>query len=188
MKSRTVHPAPRVATVVPCAPAPRQGELRGEIARLLPDLRARARGLTRDASLAEDVVQDAIERALRFEAQYAPGTHLRAWMHSILFSVFITRCRRRRRERDALAWLATDPNAWTTGAPPRVFAALSPSAARAVAALPAPFREVVELVDLAELSYRDAADALGVPLGTVMSRLHRARQRLAETLGEAAAA
>jgi RNA polymerase sigma-70 factor (ECF subfamily) len=160
-----------------------RSELAHDLARLLPMLRSRALRMTRDAALAEDIVQDAVERALRFEGRYTPGTHLHAWMQSILFSVFVSRCRRRRRERDALASLATDPCAWTAVEPPGPGADLSPPAARAVAALPPAFREVIELVDLQELSYRDAAQRLGVPLGTVMSRLHRARQRLARVLG-----
>jgi RNA polymerase sigma-70 factor (ECF subfamily) len=104
-------------------------------------------------------------------------------VHQILFSVFVTRCRRGRRERNALDTLSSDPCAWTT--PERLggeMQALSPPVARALAAVPEPFRGVIELVDLQELSYKDAAAALGVPVGTVMSRLHRGRRLLAAAL------
>jgi RNA polymerase sigma-70 factor (ECF subfamily) len=158
-------------------------DLRAGLVEITPELFGRALRITRCHAAAEDLVQDTVERAMRFEAQYQPGTNLRAWVHQILFSVFVTRCRRGRRERNALDVLSSDPCAWTT--PERLGAemqALSPPVARALAAVPAPFRGVIELVDLQELSYKDAAAALGVPVGTVMSRLHRGRRLLADAL------
>ena len=119
---------------------------------------------------------------MRFEAQFNPGTNLRAWVHQILFSVFVTRCRRARRERNALDILSTDPCAWTSREPSVEMQHLSPPVARALESLPEAFRKTVTLVDLDELSYKDAASRLGVPVGTVMSRLHRGRRLLAETL------
>ena len=80
---------------------------------LVPDLRIRALRLARDRATADDLVQDTIERALRFADQYERGTNLRAWMQQILFSVFVTRYRRSRRERDAVKRLTADPCAWT---------------------------------------------------------------------------
>jgi RNA polymerase sigma-70 factor (ECF subfamily) len=136
-----------------------------------------------DRAAADDIVQDAVERAMRFADQYERGTNLRAWAYQILFSVFVTRWRRRRRERNALSNLASDPCAWTL---PAAFAppdagpgALTPSTRRKLEALPEGFRAVVVLVDLEQRSYRDAARELGVPVGTVMSRLHRGRKLLA---------
>jgi len=151
---------------------------------LRPELFGRALRLSRSAAVAEDLVQDTVERALRFASQYQRGTNLRAWLHQILFSVFMTRCRRGRRERNALEALADDPCAWTLpeGAGPDMDN-VSPGLARVLGALPEGFRDVLELVDLQELSYKDTARRLGVPLGTVMSRLHRARRLLAESLG-----
>lgn len=156
---------------------------------LVPELRGRACRLSGDPTTAEDIVQDTIERALKFAAQYERGTNLRAWVYQILFSVFITRYRRTRRERNALRALAADPCAWTMPerfASPEAGASLSPKAQTTLDALPETFRLVLKLVDLDELTYREAATELGVPVGTVMSRLHRGRKLLASQLQEAA--
>jgi RNA polymerase sigma-70 factor, ECF subfamily len=159
-----------------------QGLTAGVVA-LVPELRARAIRLCGDRATADDVVQDTIERALRFAHQYERGTNLRAWAFQILFTVFVSGWRRRRRERKAVERLASDPCAWTV---PGAFAppdagdrALTPSTRRKLDSLPEGFRAVVVLVDLEQRSYRDAARELGVPVGTVMSRLHRGRKLLA---------
>lgn len=157
-------------------------DLRRGLVDLAPELFGRALRMSRSPSLAEDLVQDTVERAIRFESYYQPGTNLRAWVYQILFSVFVTRCRRNRRERNALDVLSTDPCAWTAHEDVHEMAGLSPALVRALNALPTSFRQVVVLVDLEEMSYKDAADKLGVPVGTVMSRLHRGRKMLAETV------
>jgi RNA polymerase sigma-70 factor (ECF subfamily) len=105
-------------------------------------------------------------------------------MHQVLFSVFVTRCRRTRRERRALESLTTDPCAWTRHDPAPAMASLSRRVEEAIAKLPAQFGAVVRLVDLDDHSYQDAADRLGVPVGTVMSRLFRGRRLLAVAIGE----
>lgn len=168
-------------------------EIREGLVALVPDLRARAMRLCRDSAAADDLVQDTIERALRFADRYERGTHLRAWAQQILFSVFVTRWRRARRERTALERLGGDPAAWTTPralAPPDAGAgAMTRSTRRKIDALPDGFRAAVVMVDLQQRSYRDAAAQLGVPVGTVMSRLHRGRKLLAaEMRGEREAA
>jgi RNA polymerase sigma-70 factor (ECF subfamily) len=163
-------------------PLPRGSEVRSNLAACWPDLYRRALRLARSEELAGDLVQDTFERALRFEKQYEPGSNLKAWLQRILLSVFVTRCRRHRRERRAVENLTHDPCAWTAMDQPSAVQALSSPVARAVAALPPHFREALELVDVAELSYRDAAEIIGIPLGTVMSRLHRGRRLLAEAL------
>ncbi len=158
------------------------------LVRILPELRGRALRLTGNTSTADDLVQDTIERALRFRAQYELGTNLRAWAYQILFSVFVTRYRRCRREKNALRDLTTDPNAWTHPAPhlaPSDFG-LTRVTRKKLDAMPVTFRSVIELVDLEERSYREAAERLGVPVGTVMSRLHRGRKLLAAEMHEAA--
>jgi RNA polymerase sigma-70 factor (ECF subfamily) len=127
-------------------------------------------------------------RALRFENQYRPGTNLRAWVGQVLMSVFLTQCRRNKRERRALDNLTQDPCAWTKKDAPSVMRSLSPRPARALAKLPTSYGSAVTLVDLQGMSYRDAAQRLGVPVGTIMSRLHRGRKLLAAELTEPAMA
>jgi RNA polymerase sigma-70 factor (ECF subfamily) len=166
-------------------------EIRTGLVELVPHLRARALRLCGDTATADDVVQDTIERALRFSHQYERGTNLRAWAQQVLFSVFVTRWRRRRRERGALTRLAADPCAWTVpasfGAPDRGDGAMTRSTKRTLEALPEGFRAVIVMVDLEQMTYLDAAGALGVPVGTVMSRLHRGRKLLADKLSQEAA-
>jgi RNA polymerase sigma-70 factor, ECF subfamily len=161
--------------------APQQ-ELRRGLVTLAPELFGRALRMSRSPHIAEDLVQDTVERAIRFESHYQPGTNLRAWVYQILFSVFVTRCRRNKRERNAMDVLTTDPCAWTAGDAVSEMAGLSPSLIRALNTLPQSFRDAVVLVDLEEMAYKDAAKKLGVPVGTVMSRLHRGRKMLAEII------
>lgn len=157
------------------------------LAELLPHLRGRAMRLTGNHAHADDLVQDTIERALRFAAQYEAGTNLRAWAQQILFSVFVTRYRRQRREKRALRVLASDPLAWTkpeSFPQPDTNARLTLTTEKAVNSLPVGFRSVLMLVDVGQRSYREAASELGLPVGTVMSRLHRGRKMLATRLEE----
>lgn len=161
-------------------------ELRNELAGLRSELYARALRMARSPSRAEDLVQDTMLRALRFEQQYRPGTNLRAWVGQILRTVFLSHCRRNKREQRALDNLHRDPCAWTHRDPPSIMRALSPQPARALASLSDGYQQVVKLVDLDGLSYREAAERLNVPVGTVMSRLHRGRRLLATLLEEAA--
>ena len=151
----------------------------------LPELRGRALRLSRNAVQADDIVQDTVERALRFEAQFIVGTNLRAWLHQILFSVFVTRFRKSRRERKALAGLGADPAAWTTEdrfAPIDAALPLTSATEASLESLPEAFSSTIRLVDLGEMSYREAADVLDIPVGTVMSRLHRGRKLLRDDL------
>ncbi len=161
-------------------------ELRAELATLRPELYARAMRMCCSPPLAEDIVQDTMVRALRFEAQYRPGTNLRAWVGQILRSVFLTRCRRKRRERKALDHLRQDPCAWTKRDAPSVVSFITPAMGRALESLNDGYRRAVQLVDLEGLTYREAATRLGIPVGTVMSRLHRGRRLLAAHLAETA--
>ncbi|HMY15341.1 MAG TPA: RNA polymerase sigma factor [Polyangium sp.] len=157
-------------------------ELRKALVSMAPELYNRAFRMSRSSVTAQDLVQDTVERALRFESQYRPGTNVKAWVHQILFSVFITKCRRNRRERKALDVLCTDPNAWTSAPAVSEVTGLSPSTRKALDAIPSVYRDVVMMVDVEEISYKDAADKLDVPVGTVMSRLHRGRRMLADAL------
>jgi RNA polymerase sigma-70 factor (ECF subfamily) len=158
-------------------------EVREGLAALRPELFARALRLSRSPAQADDIVQDTMVRALRFEEQYRNGTNLRAWVGQVLMSVFLTQCRQRKRESRALDHLLTDPCAWTRPEPAPEMRSLSHVSSAALRALPASYRAAIELVDLDGLSYRDAASRLAVPVGTIMSRLHRGRRLLALALG-----
>jgi RNA polymerase sigma-70 factor, ECF subfamily len=164
------------------APVHTPSAFAADIAALLPSLRARATKLTRSRVDAEDLLQETALRALRFESTFERGTNLRAWMHQILESIFITGCRRRTRERSALGRFAQDPTLGKSSTPEPVLRVVSDRMDTALRSLPEKFRDVVSLVDLRDHTYREAADELGIPVGTVMSRLFRARKMLSVAL------
>jgi len=110
--------------------------LRPAILGLLPGLKARALRLTRSRPDAEDLVQETVVRALRFEATFQSGTNLRAWMNQILQSVFISRCRRRARERRALERFVGDPTLSTRSTAAPILLSVSGRMHSALAALP----------------------------------------------------
>jgi RNA polymerase sigma factor (sigma-70 family) len=121
---------------------------------------ARALRLTRSRPDAEDLVQETVLRALRFEETFQRGTNLRAWMQQILQSVFISRCRRRVRERRALDRFGFDPTLTMRSTPAPTLRSVSGKMHAAFSSLPERFRRVVELVDLCDYSYREAAEVL----------------------------
>lgn len=148
-----------------------------------------ARSLTRNGPDAEDLVQDTLVRAYRAIDRF-DGRHPRAWLLTILRNAQINRVRRKRPE------LLDDPDATferyaadddDSLAPEHVVIdpVFDAEVDDALAALPDKFRSVVELVDIGGKSYQEAADELGVPVGTVMSRLHRARRRMRDQLERA---
>lgn len=140
--------------------------------------------LTGSRAEAEDLVQDALLRAWVFRHRFEAGTNARAWMRRILFNTFVDGYRRRRRERELLdAVHSEDLRARSFGADdPVPGESLGDELRAALDALPEDFRRVVVLVDLEEHSYREAAAAIGCPVGTVMSRLHRARKAMKRSL------
>lgn len=166
----------------PKAPFSKADSLRMVLVDELPGLRAHALKLCRTRRKADDLVHDTVERALRFEHTYEPGTNARAWLHQILFSVFVTSCRRLRRERVALELLGQDPCAWTRPESEQPRVTLSAPLRRAMSRLPESYRAVLELVDVQDNSYKEAATMLDIPVGTVMSRLFRGRKQLAAAL------
>ncbi len=135
-----------------------------------------ALSLTRRPADAEDLVQDTLIRAYRSIDRF-DGRYPRAWLLTILRNTHINRGRRQRPE------LLRDPSSRSDPpSPDRTDAAvdlqLDGVIEHALRQLPQNFREVIELVDVAGLSYQEAASSLGIPSGTVMSRLHRGRDRL----------
>ncbi len=162
---------------------PASAAFRAELSALAPRLRPKALKLCLNPTEAQDLIQDTMVRALRFESSYRPGTNMGAWVNQILFSVFVTRCRKYKRERKALDNLVTDPCSWTKQDAKPAMNCLTPRLEAALGALPSPFEACVRLVDLNDLSYKEAAARLEVPVGTVMSRLFRGRRLLQARLG-----
>src|SRR5512142_2768668 len=151
----------------------------------LDDAYTLARYLLRDEHDAQDAVQDAVLRALRYFESYREGD-ARAWLLAIVRNCCLTWHRRQRITRASVP--LADADLVDIGAARETDArAISRSERaaleRAVAALPVEFREVIVLREVQELSYKEISDVVGVPIGTVMSRLARARKRLAAALG-----
>ena len=157
-----------------------------ELVELLPRLRRFARGLARHASDADDLCQAAIERALKSRDQWQQGTRLDSWMYRITRNIWIDERRAAGRRGvhapidDAATQVAGD------GAAEVEARALRGDVDTAMAQLPDEQREVVMLVLVEGYAYREAADILEVPIGTVTSRLARGRETLMHYLGEAA--
>jgi RNA polymerase sigma-70 factor (ECF subfamily) len=147
--------------------------------------------LTRDPDQAQDLVQDTYARALRYQASFKPGTNLKAWLFAIMRNLFWDRVKAGRPEVSldqdsdddfALYERLQDQTAHPEGdVLDRIAAG---EVVKAVDELPPAYREVVMLVDVEGFAYKEAADILGVPIGTVMSRLHRARRQLQRNLYE----
>jgi RNA polymerase sigma-70 factor, ECF subfamily len=173
-------PAPANAVSPACGREPFGAGLEDELVAMLPSLERRAYRWCRDAAEAQDLAQDTVMRALGSGPSFDSAGHLRAWLYTVLRNLFISRRRRAQSWQRACGELSGLAHAAPAAAPAAAF--LTPSVERALARLPEAFARVVRLVDLEDYSYADAANTLGVPVGTVMSRLFRARQRLAQDL------
>jgi RNA polymerase sigma-70 factor, ECF subfamily len=149
--------------------------------------------LTKSPLDAEDLVQDTLVKAMRARDQYEPGTNLKAWLFKILHNTFINKYRRGGLERIVLEGPDADPLAdgWVSAASMRALRDPETQALRplvqaeihkALDELPEEFRLAVVLSDVEELSYKEIADVMGCPVGTVMSRLHRGRRLLQKRL------
>jgi RNA polymerase sigma-70 factor (ECF subfamily) len=153
----------------------------------LGQLYLRALRMTRNPADAEDLVQETFTRAYISFEQFEPGTNLKAWLHRILTNTFITSCRKRRREPAAtseiedwqLARATAPPSSGLNPADVEVLAHMpDPCVKRALQQLPESLRVTVYLADVEGYAYREIAGIMGTPVGTVMSRLHRARRQL----------
>jgi RNA polymerase sigma-70 factor (ECF subfamily) len=158
---------------------------------LAQPLMSAALRLTRRRADAEDLVQDTLHRAWRSVSSFERGTHFKAWMFRILRNAFINRGRREAAAPVAVDFTETERPARPEPTPSltdlRELAAMSDEyfddcVKQAVERLPEEFRMPMVLFALGEMSYQEIADALDIPIGTVMSRLHRARGRLREEL------
>jgi RNA polymerase sigma-70 factor (ECF subfamily) len=151
---------------------------------LIPRLRRYARALVGDRATADDLVQDTLERAWLKLHLYRRGTDLRAWLFTVMHNVHVNRVRASR---------VTDPledeMPELAQRAPQGDALLVRDLDRGITRLPAEQRAVLLLVTLEEMSYEQVARTLGIPIGTVMSRLSRAREKLrAMMLGQPVAA
>ncbi len=148
---------------------------------LIPGLRRYARALLRDASAADDLVQDCLERAISRWHQRRPDGDARTWMFTILHNLAMNRLRQNKRRGQHIA--LEDAAEATLGQPATQEAGLHQTdIVNAVERLPEEQRVVLLLISVEDMSYAEAAKTLGVPLGTVMSRLSRARERLRQDL------
>jgi len=144
----------------------------------MPRLRRYARAMLGDRAAADDLVQDTLERAWSRFAQWRPGSDLRAWLFGIMHNLRVDQLRRGRLPTTSLDEEATDVPVRATQADQLEIMDLE-SALRQV---PEEQRQILLLVALEEMSYADIAALLGIPVGTVMSRLSRGRERLRQVM------
>lgn len=173
-------------------PAPEADEFLRQVTPHLPRLTSVGMRLTHQRSEAQDLVQEALTKAWANWHRFRPGGSLGAWLARILINTFISRHRHQRvvdvtaTRSDIAEHLFASTRIDACSAPEETWQAeqLSDEVAAALASLPEHYREVVELVDLHGLAYREAAEQLACPLGTIMSRLHRARRLLRDQLSD----
>jgi len=152
-----------------------------QLAAELPVLRRFARALTGDPALADDLVQDCLERAMAKSHLYDPSRPLRAWLFTMLRNLHVSGLRRS--SRSTVVKTVDDLMDGEGAVPPDQEHRLAAgSIAEALGMLAPQHREVIVLVGLEEMSYRDVSEILGVPIGTVMSRLSRAREHMRQLL------
>ncbi|MEM1032202.1 MAG: sigma-70 family RNA polymerase sigma factor [Myxococcota bacterium] len=184
---------------VPTSSAPGEVPFESAVLQHLDAMYGVALRMTKDGPSAEDLVQDTVVKAVRAQAQFKAGTNLKAWLLRILTNTFINRHRRSGLERDTLDGPTAGPlvDRWISASSMRAMRdperdALAPiveaEVRKALEALPDHFRLVIVLSDVEGLSYKEIADVMGCPVGTVMSRLHRARKLLQVSLRDHAVA
>jgi len=184
-------------TMARSAPAPPEDpalkdRFERDVLPILPNLYGAALRLTRNPQDAEDLVQETYLRAYRGFAGFQEGTNLRAWMYRILTNTFINAYRKKQREPatvqddDIEDWYLYDRLGGSTvesSAESEVLENLpDEDVQRALEALPEGFRMAVLLADVEGFSYKEIAEIMEVPIGTVMSRLHRGRKALQKAL------
>jgi RNA polymerase sigma-70 factor (ECF subfamily) len=170
----------------------RQADFERQVRPYLAQLYPAALRMTRNTSDAEDLVQETLAKAYVAFHQFTPGTNLRAWLHKILANTFVNSYRKSRRQ-PALAASSDLQEDWQAGrdllapvvrsAEAEALDRLGDSEVlRALRDLPTDFRTAVYLADIEGYPYREVAAMMGTPIGTVMSRLHRGRDRLRRAL------
>lgn len=163
--------------VLPARPVP-AGEI--ELLSLIPEMRAYARALTRNVTDADDLVQETLTRAIANFDKFTPGSMMRAWLFTIMRNAFYSRQRKAGREMTG----ATDCVAGLPlVAPNQEWVVVYGEVMQALSELPVHYRETLVLVTMIGESYENAAQILGCNIGTVKSRINRARHALLERLG-----
>lgn len=161
-----------------------QDTFRRDLISVIPKLRRFALSLVGNAQDADDLVQSACEKALRNAGQFQPGTRLDSWMYRIIQNLWLDDRRRSRTRGTAIdpedAYLSDEGRAAQLPEDRMMLAQVR----SAMAELPEAQRAVLSLVAIEGLSYKETAEVLGVPMGTVMSRLSRAREALLPRLGQ----
>ena len=140
----------------------------------IPRLRRYARALTRDAVRADDLVQDTLERAWTKRGLWRRGSNLRAWLFTIMHNVYVNQLK----AQDRVNEVDIDSTVLTARTPSAEHTATIRDVQDGLERLPLEMREVVLLVCLEQFTYEETAKLLGIPTGTVMSRLSRGRERL----------
>jgi RNA polymerase sigma-70 factor (ECF subfamily) len=158
----------------------RAGDFSAGLLGQLPRLRRYAIALVGDRAMAEDLLQDCVERALRYRSSLKDAGGMFAWLRTILYNLYMGELRTRRR-RGAVVDIDETINSLALSVPPgeRTDAM---DFVRAMNGLSVDHREILLLVGLEEMSYREIAAVLNIPIGTVMSRLARAREQLRSRL------
>lgn len=148
----------------------------------IPRLRRYARALANDRYLADDLIQDTLERAWNKYHLWRPGSDLRAWLFAIMHNVFVNQMRGRRMDVEVL----TDEMPTVAVRDKQSDGIELADLRRALSRLSVEHREILLLVAVEQMKYEEIGDALGIPVGTVMSRLSRARERLRQHLDDGA--
>ena len=202
MDTTTPSPTPQAPEPAPASSAPDGAELEArfmdEAMPLMNQLFGAALGMTRNRADAEDLVQETYLKAYQKFHQYQPGTNIKAWLYRILTNTYITSYRKAQRspkraptdtiEDWQLADAASHAEVGLKSAEVEALESLPSSQLRdALDSLSEEQRMVVLMADVEGMSYKEIAEELGVPMGTVMSRLNRARKKLRSVLADVAA-
>ena len=158
-----------------------------ELESCVPGLRRYARSLLRDRDAADDLVQDCLERALSRRRMWRDGSSLRPWLFRIMHNIWANEVRRRVTRAAREAFFQQAPDLPGGGSDAQTARLALRDMARALDLLPEEQRATLLMVAVSGMSYQECADALGVPRGTVMSRLSRAREHLHALLQDEAA-
>lgn len=150
-----------------------------ELVTLVPRLRRFALSLTNSQADADDLVQSACERALRNKASFRPGTRMDSWLYRIIQNLWLDNRRRLKTRKEEIDPMDANLSDSGKGASEPTARLMLDKVQEAMGELPDDQRVVLSMIAIEGQSYKDVAEALNIPVGTVMSRLSRARQKLA---------